>query len=173
MARKKTGKVGSDPGAATNVVGKRDFGALEDDRIERSYASQETRRQDKGGGVAHSGSGLRTSGVGGNESGRGASSGGDMDADDSALIGIGDVNLNPPRRQPQPLVPASQRPTLDPPAVDLRNPSRSGELDNDSSTSAADVENETADPRPGFEGDITPDEATGQSSTGFAGRGSS
>lgn len=172
MARNKPGKVGSDPRAAGKIISKKDFGAPEDDRIERSYVSQETHRQDKGGAVAHSGSNLRTSGVGGNESGRGASSGGDMDADDAAMIGIGDPNMNPRRRQPQPLIPASQRPQLNPPAVDLRNPARSGELDNDSSTSAADVENETVDPRPGFEGDITPDEATGQSNTGFAGRAS-
>ena len=159
MAKRPVGKVGSDPEAARQFVGKRDFGAPEDDRAEREYVSNETRRNDPGGGIAHSGSGDRTSGVGGNESGRGSSSGGDMDADDAALIGFGDPNLNPPRRQPQPSIPASQRPPIDPPVVDLSNPTRAGELDSEASTSAADVNND--EDAPGFEGDITADEATG------------
>jgi hypothetical protein len=158
MATRKVGKVGSDPEAARRFVGKRDFGAAEDDRIERDYVSGETRRHDPGAGVAHSGS-ERTSGVGGNESGRGSSSGGDVDADDAAIIGIGDPNVNPSRRQSQPSIPASERPPLDPPVVDLRNPTRSGELDSEASTSAADVNND--EDAPGFEGDLTADEATG------------
>ena len=162
MAKKQPGKVGSDPDAAGKVVAQHDFGAPEGDPIEREYASREARRQDKGGGVAHSGED-RMSGVGGNESGRGSSSGGDIDSDDAALVGIGDPHLHPPQGQPQPSIPASRRPTLDPPALDLRNPARTGDLDNESSTSADDVTNETIDPIPGFEGDITADEATGQS----------
>src|SRR5687767_5564799 len=129
MAKKQKPKVGSDPRAAAKVIGKGDFGAHEDDRIEREYVSEETRRNDPGGGTARSGTGTRTSGVGGNESGRGSSSGGDIDADDEALIGIGDKNLNPPHRPVHRSIPASQRPILDPPAVDLTDPTRSGELD--------------------------------------------
>ena len=84
-----------------------------------------------------------------------------MDVDDAALIGIGDRNRHTPHNQPHPSIPASQRPTLQTPAVDLRNPSRAGELDNESSTSAANVNNETVDTAPGFEGDVPADEATG------------
>lgn len=109
-----------------------------------------------------SGFGLRTAGAGGNESGRGSSSGGDFDADDAALIGIADPHLHPPQYQRRPTIPASQRPVLDPPAVDLRNPARTGDLDNESS-SAADVTHETVDLTPGFKSDVTADEATGQS----------
>lgn len=173
MAQNSNTKVGSDPEAAGKVVSENDFGAREDDPVERHYVSSETRRQDKGGGVAHSGTGTRTSGVGGNDSGRGSSSGGDVDADDAALIGLGDPNVNPPRRQAQKSVGAADRPVLDPPAVDLSDPARTGDLDNASSTSADDVTNETVDTRPGFEGDITADEATGQSSSDAPGRSKS
>jgi hypothetical protein len=82
-----------------------------------------------------------------------------VDADDAALIGIGDPNVNPPRPQAQPSIGASQRPTLNPPVVDLNDPARAGELDTDASTSAADVNND--EDAPGFEGDLTADEATG------------
>jgi hypothetical protein len=159
MAKNTGGKVGSDPEAARRFVSRRDFGAPEEDRVEREYASSETRRNDPGSGTARSGPGTRTSGVGGNESGRGSSSGGDVDADDAALIGIGDPNVNPSRPQAQPSIGASQRPTLNPPVVDLNDPARAGELDTDASTSAADVNND--EDAPGFEGDLTADEATG------------
>ena len=158
---KKNDKVGSSPDAAGKVVGEADFGAHADDRVDRSYVSEEIKRHDPGKSVARSGTGPRTSGVGANESGSGSGSGGDVDADDAALVGIGDENLHPPHNQPHPSIPASQRPVLQKPAVDLRNPARAGELDNDSSTSAADVNNETENDNPGFEGDVTADEATG------------
>ena len=163
---KNNDKVGSSRAAAGNVVGGKDFGAREDDRVERNYTSENTKRSDPGGGVARSGEGDRVSGVGGNESGRGSSSGGDVDAGEDALVGIGDRNLHPPHNQPQPSITASQRPVLPAgAAMNTRDPARTGDLDNESSTSAADVTNETVDSPPGFEGDVTSDEATGGASS--------
>lgn len=152
-------KVGSSSDEAAKVVGERDFGVHEDDVRERNYVSEETKRNDPGKGIAHSGTGPRTSGVGGNDSGRGSSSGGDMDAGDDALIGIGDKNLHPPHQQPHQPGQGKPRQTLNPPVMP-DDPTRAGTLDNESSTSAADVNNEVHQGN-SFKGDVTADEATG------------
>jgi hypothetical protein len=78
---------GSSGEDAKAMGGKGDFGVAEGDVVERTYTSANTKRADRGGAPAHSGShGTRTSGVGGNDSGAGSSSGGDLDTD---IIGIG------------------------------------------------------------------------------------
>lgn len=153
--------VGSDPKAAAAVVGKNDFGVHEGDVAERNYASQETRRNDKGASIARSGTGERTAGVGANDSGPGSGSGGDIDVDADSLTGVADPHLKSvPQR---PASPSAKREVFDPPIMD-RQPARSATLDNDSSTSAADVNNETQHNNEAFKGDITADEASGNSS---------
>jgi hypothetical protein len=82
-------KPGSSPDDARAVGGEGDFGARADqeNRIDREYASRNTRNSDPG--VAHPRSsvgGVRDAGVGGNEVGPGANSGGDVDTD---IIGVG------------------------------------------------------------------------------------
>src|SRR4051812_46324275 len=80
-------KVGTDPNAAKNFGGKGDFGVKESDRIEREYASNSTKSQDKNGPPGHAvGDGQRVSGVGSNGSGPGSGSGGDLDPD---VLGVG------------------------------------------------------------------------------------
>ena len=153
-------KVGSSTEAAGHMVGKDDFGAHEDDVIERDYVSQETRKEDPGHGTTRAGTESRTAGVGGNDSGRGSSSGGDIDTGADALIGIGDPDTQSPHVKPTAAAPGG-RPVLDPPAVNTIDPTRGGVLDNDSSTSAADVNNETEQTGNSFKGDVTADEATG------------
>ncbi len=86
-SRKPKGKVGSDSGAAKGVGGKGDFGVPENDTINRTYTSSNTRASDRGAAQPHAGEGEgRVAGVGGNASGRGSSSGGDLDTD---IIGVG------------------------------------------------------------------------------------
>lgn len=155
-------KVGSDPKASEKVVSDDDFGASEQDKMERRYASEETKRNDPGKSIAHSGTGPRDAGVGGNDSGPGSSSGGDMDAGGDALTGVADPHQHPPHQKPGNAGP-TQQPVLDPPVVQ-NQPARSGALDNDSSTSSADVNNETEHDNEGFKGDVTADEASGNSS---------
>ena len=154
-------KVGSSTTDAGHMVGKNDFGAKETDVIERNYVSEETKRNDKGGGIERSGVESRTSGVGGNEGGPGNSSGGDFDVDNDSLVGIGDKNQQRPKVTPTAAKPGD-RPTMDPPVIDTRNPTSGGVHDNDSSTSAADVNNETQQTGNSFKGDVTADEAAGQ-----------
>jgi hypothetical protein len=87
QATQKTTHPGSSIEDAQAVGGKGDFGVREDDVVERTYTSQNTKRSDPGGAPARSGSDdSRTSGVGGNESGAGSSSGGDLDTD---FVGVG------------------------------------------------------------------------------------
>jgi hypothetical protein len=84
---KNRGKVGSDPQAARKVGGKGDFGAPENDPIERDYASQETKHADPGASPQRiPDRGDRVSGVGSNVGGPGAGSGGDIDTD---IVGVG------------------------------------------------------------------------------------
>jgi hypothetical protein len=155
-------KVGSDPDAARTVAGEGDFGIHADDRTERNYASQQTKKQDPGHGTQRSHDNLRTSGVGGNDSGRGSSSGGDVDTGADALIGLGDPhNTAPP--QPRTAVDPADRPVLDNPVVNP-DPARAGTLDNGSSTSADGMNNETLHHDDSFRGDVTMDEAAGNSS---------
>jgi hypothetical protein len=86
-SRKPKGKVGSDPTAAKRVGGKGDFGVSENDTINRTYTSGNTRASDRGAAQPHAGENEgRVAGVGGNDSGRGSSSGGDLDTD---IIGVG------------------------------------------------------------------------------------
>ena len=155
----RNGKIGSNAAAAESVVSDEDFGIEEEDVQAREYASERTLRDDPGKGVERSGAGLRTSGVGGNESGRGCSSGGDIDAGDDALIGIGDPHLHPPQSTPSGEATDDEQRNLDQPVIP-RQPTRGGARDNDSSTSAADVNNEVHQDD-SFKGDVTTDEATG------------
>ena len=154
-------KVGSDPAAADAAVGKKDFGVHEDDVVERTYVSEETKRSDPGKAVERSGTGPRDSGVGANDSGPGSGSGGDIDVGGTALTGVADPNQHPPHGKS----PAATGPreTLDPPVID-NDPARAGTLDNDSSTSAADVTNETQRDGNANKSDLTADEAGGNSS---------
>jgi hypothetical protein len=86
-ATKNRGKVGSDPQAAHNFGGKGDFGAPENDLIERDYASQETKHADLGASVQRIPERTdRQSGVGSNVAGPGSGSGGDLDTD---IVGVG------------------------------------------------------------------------------------
>ena len=151
-------KVGSSPEDAAHMIGKGDFGVHESDVVERNYVSEETKRNDPGGGVARSGTGPRDSGVGGDDAGRGSSSG--FDVDNDSLVGIGDPNKKTPV-SPQTAAKPGERPVLEQPAVDLSNPTRAGALDNDSSTSADDANNETMQTGNSFKGDVTSDEAAG------------
>jgi hypothetical protein len=73
---------GSSSDDAREVGGESDFGAAENNRTARSYASENTKRADPGAAQPRSGSeGVRVSGAGGNDSGPGSSSGGDLDPD--------------------------------------------------------------------------------------------
>ena len=155
-------KVGSSPEAADAVVKEDDFGVHESDRTEREYASQQTRREDKGAGVERSGTGSRDSGVGGNDSGPGSSSGGDIDVGGTALTGVGDKNTQAPVGEQQQTELPDRKP-LDPPVIN-DDPARAGHTDSDASTSAADVTNETHRDGNAFKGDVTADEASGNSS---------
>jgi hypothetical protein len=84
---KNRGKVGSDPQAARKVGGKGDFGAPENDPIERDYASQETKHADPGASPQRIPDRTdRVSGVGSNVGGPGSGSGGDIDTD---IVGVG------------------------------------------------------------------------------------
>ena len=152
-------KVGSSNAAAGKVVNENDFGAHESDVTERNYVSEETKVNDKGGGIERSGFESRTSGVGGNEGGRGNSSGGDADVDDAQLVGIGDPDKMSPKPR-QTAAKPGERPVLNPPVV-APDPTGGGVHDNASSTSAADVNNETQQTGNSFKGDVTADEATG------------
>ena len=146
--------------------GPRDFGVPAGgdqlDRNEREYVSQDARKQDPGHGTTRSYDNERTSGAGGNDSGRGSSSGGDVETGADALTGVADPNQHAPH-QKQTAVRPEDRPMLDTPVI-AADPARSGTLDNDSSTSAADVNNETQHGDDSFKGDLTMDEATGNSS---------
>src|SRR3954454_24005018 len=86
--RSTKGKVGSDPKAARQIGGKRDFGVPEAGSVrDRQYVSEEIKANDPGRAPEHSGNtGNRVTGAGGNASGVGSSSGGDVDTD---LIGVG------------------------------------------------------------------------------------
>ena len=155
-------KPGSHPEKTDQLVSDKDFGAAETDVTERNYVSEETKRNDPGKSTARSGTGPRTSGVGGNDSGPGSSSGGDVDVGNNSLVGIGDPHqqtVSSPRSEPSPVAEPLPRGSVMP-----ADPTRAGALDNDSSTSAADVNNETEHGDPAFKGDITADEATGNSS---------
>jgi hypothetical protein len=98
MATKNTGhnladlKPGSSKEDAKKVVGKGDFGVHVDDRVEREYTSENTKRADHGYDARRSDpdDGQRVAGAGGNNSGPGSSSGGDLDPD---FVGIGGVGL--------------------------------------------------------------------------------
>ena len=157
-----TSKVGSDASAADQASGEGDFGVNPNDKVERTYASSATEHQDPGKAQPRSGTGDRTAGVGGDDVGRGSSSGGDVDVGNDALTGVADPAQH---RVPQESSggDAADRPVLDPPVV-ASDPARAGTLDNDSSTSAAGVNNETQHDNEAFKGDITSDEASGNSS---------
>ena len=79
-------KPGSDPKSLKNIGGKNDFGAKADDRIDREYVSKNTKAADPGTAHPHAGTQSRTAGVGSNDTGVGSGSGGDLDTD---IIGIG------------------------------------------------------------------------------------
>jgi hypothetical protein len=98
-------KVGSDPSAAREFGGKTDFGAREDDTIERSYVSANTRASDPGAAQPHSveaaGHG-RMAGAGGTDAGPGSSSGGDLDTDFVGVAGGSGLAQAPPSGVPGP-----------------------------------------------------------------------
>ena len=78
---------GSSKEDALAMGGEGDFGVPENDVVNRTYTSENTKRSDPGGAPARGGEdGSRTSGVGGNISGVGSSSGGDLDPD---IVGVG------------------------------------------------------------------------------------
>jgi hypothetical protein len=100
-----TGKVGSDPNAAKAVGGQLDFGAREDDVVQRNYTSANTKAADRGAAQPHAGefagSG-RTAGAGGVASGPGSSSGGDLDTDFVGVAGGSGLAQAAPRGVPGP-----------------------------------------------------------------------
>ncbi len=155
-------KVGSDADAADAASGSGDFGVDPTDRIERTHASASTEQRDPGKAQPRSGTGPRTSGVGGDDVGRGSSSGGDVDVGNDALTGVADPHQHSVRQGTSGGDPAD-RPVLDPPVVHS-DPARAGTLDNASSTSADGMNNETQHDNQAFKGDITSDEASGNSS---------
>jgi hypothetical protein len=149
-------KVGSSDEAAKQIGGDGDFGAPADDQVERAYAAKTVQQHEPGEKEMRShGEGTRTAGVGGNSSGRASSSGGDVDAGDDSLIGLGDPNKtatpadNPPEHaKTQPIIDGSTvRPTPD--------------VEHDGNTGAANVNNPARNDD-AFAGEITPGEATGQ-----------
>ena len=83
-------KPGSSRDDAHAVGGKGDFGvpADENNRIDRDYASRNTKMSDPGAAQPRAGAlgGARESGAGGSDVGTGASSGGDLDTD---IVGVG------------------------------------------------------------------------------------
>ena len=159
-------KVGSNPDAAKDVAGEGDFGVsaanTEGDRMTREYVSGETRKQDPGHGTTRSHDNDRTSGVGGNDSGPGSSSGGDLDVGGTARTGVADPNQHAPHAA-QTAARPGDRPVLDQP-VTAADPTRSGAYDGASSTSADGMNNETQHDDNAFKGDVTMDEASGNSS---------
>jgi hypothetical protein len=138
-----------------------DFGIKAGDATAAQYASSSTLHQDPGHAVERSGTGERTSGVGGNDSGRGSSSGGDIDTGADALVGLGDPSNESPT-ETQTIGRPEDRPTLDKP-ITAQDPVP-GHLQSDSSTSADGINNETKHTNEGFKGDVTMDEAAGNSS---------
>jgi hypothetical protein len=100
-----TPKVGSDPNAAKQFGGKVDFGAREDDTIERAYVSANTKASDRGAAQPHAGEAAghgRTAGAGGTDVGAGSSSGGDLDTDFVGVAGGSGLAQAPPRGVPGP-----------------------------------------------------------------------
>jgi hypothetical protein len=100
-----TGKVGSDPNAAKSVGGALDFGARQDDVVERQYTSANTKAADRGAAQPHAGEFAgegRMAGAGGVASGPGASSGGDLDTDFVGVAGGSGLAQAPPRGVPGP-----------------------------------------------------------------------
>jgi hypothetical protein len=146
-------KPGSNPSATPVAEG--DFGVKATDTHEREYVSKETLQNDPGRAVARSGTGPRDTGVGSSDSGPGTGSAGELDVSSDALTGVADKNQHPPTA---PSPEAGERPVMDPPVV---NPDAAG---SDASTSADDVTNETQHDSNAFKGDITMDEASGNSS---------
>jgi hypothetical protein len=133
--RKTKGKVGSDPRAARQFGGKRDFGVPETEHErDRAYVSQETRANDPGGMPEHSANpGNRVTGVGGNASGTGSSSGGDVDTD---VIGVGTggsglAQSGPDRTEGPDIVTGDQRVSD---AFASKTPSRGGNIKVDPKT---------------------------------------
>lgn len=158
----RTPPVGSDAGAARDFdKNDKDFGVKPGDRRAAEYASEQIRRQDPGKGVEHArGEGTRTSGVGGNDSGRGSSSGGDVDADDASVIGLGEPgHATSPADNPKGPKIAST-PTL-PAGAALPGDGTGSNVNHDGNSGAGNVNNPDRDDN-AFAGEVTPEEATGQ-----------
>ena len=150
MNRSKDDHPGSNPEDAKISDG--DFGAKATDRVEREYVSQEIRSEDIGHETARAGTQGRQAGVGGNDSGPGSSSGGEFDPqiDGGVARQVGHAAESQPTEK---VPPAEETPVIN------RNPQAAP-----SSTSAGDITNETQHDNNAFKGDLTDDEAAGNSS---------
>lgn len=86
-------KPGSSAADAAALSGKGDFGVHENDVVERTYTSENTKAADHGHGQPHSyeHTGVRQSGAGARDSGPGSASAGDIDTD---FVGLGGVGLS-------------------------------------------------------------------------------
>jgi hypothetical protein len=87
-------KPGSSTADAAKVGGSGDFGVSPDNRADRDYTSQNTKRADPGNAppmASESADGTRVAGAGGNDAGVGSSSAGDLDADIIGVGGIGNI----------------------------------------------------------------------------------
>ena len=155
-------KVGSSHEATDKAVHeKTDFGVHAGDRQEAEYASHATEHQDPGSGTERSGTGPRDSGVGGNDSGPGSSSGGDINVGGDALTGVGDANQHPARHGSEAADTETEQP-LEHPATGVAT--THGDTDTASSTSADGANNEMFVDDEAAKGDLTADEAAGNSS---------
>ncbi len=135
-----------------------DFGVHAGDKQAANYVSEETRRNDPGKAPVRSGIGPRDSGVGGYDVGPGSSSGGDIDVGGTSLTGVGDPHQKPHEHGSE----AADTKTLDP--LDTPVVMSGQQLASGSSTSADGMNNETQHNNEGFKGDVTMDEASGNSS---------
>jgi hypothetical protein len=151
---KKVEKVGTSPEAAKRVGGKGDFGAPESNPIERQYASEAIKHQDKGGAPEHSrGDGVRVSGVGGNDSGPGSSSGGDIDLD---VIGF-ERNGPPEENRTNRKIEVGKQPPMQGSTVDRSG----GDVSTTNPGQGSAAVTNPAEHSDAFAGEISMDEASG------------
>lgn len=96
-------KPGSSAADAAALSGKSDFGVHENDVVERTYTSENTKMADHGAAqkMDYEDTGVRDHGAGGRDSGPGSSSGGDVDTDFIGLDGKGVMATNIDK-QPKP-----------------------------------------------------------------------
>ncbi|HWB53661.1 MAG TPA: hypothetical protein VG722_05690 [Tepidisphaeraceae bacterium] len=169
-------KPGSSETDAKKVGGEGDFGVPESDRHERDYTSANTEQSDPGHAHPHSGSMSRETGVGGNASGPGSSSGGDLSPDFAGVGTDGGMSQNGPDKNyhggpdeaqqtstPPHKPKAAPRQNLNQPGEQQSTVLRSPDKTTSNPEGADAATNPEARQDDSFAGEVSSDEASGQS----------